>query len=137
MHLSVVLKKYKQYKIGRFGNPINRDIGLITSIPYAEPSFFQHWNSPYYNDDHRRFAAFCRDWYYQHCTPMEEIAERKNAVPKGFRKKLQQMEYIQWHSGFILGRLNIVQKYLVTWIQRSGICSTNQFTVDAMMGAST
>ena len=30
-------------------------------VPYADPSWYQGWNSPYYNDSHRRFRAAMRE----------------------------------------------------------------------------
>jgi hypothetical protein len=34
-----------------------------SAVPYAESKAFQGWNSPYYNESHRRFRKATREFF--------------------------------------------------------------------------
>ena len=62
---------------GPFGNP----------LPYAEPNWYQGWNSPYYNDSHRRFRAALRTFHDKEIAPyVHEWDEAKTLPPSIFQK---------------------------------------------------
>lgn len=38
-------------------------------VPWADPSWYQNFASPYYNDDHRAWRAKCRAFMEEHVLP--------------------------------------------------------------------
>lgn len=38
-------------------------------VPWGDPTWYQRWHSPYYNDSHHRFRAACRDWVQKELAP--------------------------------------------------------------------
>ncbi|CAO3634403.1 unnamed protein product [Mucor hiemalis] len=64
LHRQDVLHKYARYKIGEiagFKPQIEwREPGSISTVPYAEPSAWQGFKSPYYNESHFKFKVAIR-----------------------------------------------------------------------------
>ena len=67
------MKKYQRLRIGAVsgdkqssdkpaakGGLSDRVFGEL--VPYGDPSWYQGWNSPYYNDSHRKWRAFLRQY---------------------------------------------------------------------------
>ena len=66
-----------QVSEGPFGN----------QLPYSEPNWYQGWNSPYYNDSHRRFRAALRAFHDKEVAPyVHEWDEAKKLPPQIFEK---------------------------------------------------
>lgn len=45
----------------------DRVFGELT--PYGDPSWYQGWHSPYYNESHRKWRKYCRDYVEEHIMP--------------------------------------------------------------------
>jgi len=62
-HAYEVLKKYQRLKIGHLqgvqAKPI-LDPSDISTVPFAEPSYWMGWDSPYYNESHKKFRIDVR-----------------------------------------------------------------------------
>lgn len=56
-------------------------------IPYGDPSWYQGWNSPYYNDSHRRFREAVRKFVEVEITPFCHEWDEKKALPKELYSK--------------------------------------------------
>lgn len=51
--------------------------------PYGDPGWYQGWNSPYYNESHRRFRAALRVDLEKNWRPHIEDWENAKTLPKG------------------------------------------------------
>eukprot|EP00742_Colponemidia_sp_Colp-10_P000836 GILJ01000906.1.p1 GENE.GILJ01000906.1~~GILJ01000906.1.p1 ORF type:complete len:550 (-),score=77.59 GILJ01000906.1:98-1747(-) len=56
-------------------------------IPYGDPSWYQDWNSPYYNESHRRFRAAMRQFVETEIMPFCHEWDEARAIPKEVIKK--------------------------------------------------
>ena len=56
-------------------------------VPYGDPNWYQGWNSPHYNDSHRRFRAAMREWVDKHITPFCHEWDEAKAMPKDFYRR--------------------------------------------------
>mmetsp|Transcript_41629 Transcript_41629/g.107712 ORF Transcript_41629/g.107712 Transcript_41629/m.107712 type:complete len:526 (-) Transcript_41629:171-1748(-) len=62
-HAYEVLKKYAKLKIGLLegAKPLKViESDEISTVPFSEPSYWLGWESPYYNETHRKFRADVR-----------------------------------------------------------------------------
>jgi len=57
-------------------------------IPFGDPSWYQHWRSPYYNDSHKRFRAVMREFVEKEIIPFCFDWDENKVYPKGVVKKL-------------------------------------------------
>ena len=56
-------------------------------VPYGDPAWYQDWESPYFNDSHRRFRAAIREFVDKEITPYCHDWDEARAVPSDFHKK--------------------------------------------------
>eukprot|EP00924_Labyrinthula_sp_SR-Ha-C_P002308 maker-scaffold_16-snap-gene-0.41-mRNA-1 protein AED:0.02 eAED:0.02 QI:82/1/1/1/1/1/3/45/532 len=95
LHRLEVLEKYEsKLCIGKIEGTKDRkreSFGDVSTVPYAEPYFWQHKPSPYYNDSHIRYRAnlrkFIRDEVVEYA---EDIETNHKQVDLAFREKLGQ-----------------------------------------------
>eukprot|EP00928_Gymnodinium_smaydae_P043474 TRINITY_DN29113_c0_g2_i1.p1 TRINITY_DN29113_c0_g2~~TRINITY_DN29113_c0_g2_i1.p1 ORF type:complete len:534 (-),score=140.07 TRINITY_DN29113_c0_g2_i1:146-1576(-) len=62
-HANEVLRKYDRLKIGRLEGAKSEKIpgpADISPVPFAEPSYWMGWKSPYYNETHKKFRGDIR-----------------------------------------------------------------------------
>eukprot|EP01027_Heterolobosea_sp_BB2_P020511 GEZU01029264.1.p1 GENE.GEZU01029264.1~~GEZU01029264.1.p1 ORF type:complete len:529 (-),score=184.06 GEZU01029264.1:295-1881(-) len=50
--------------------------------PYADPSWYQGWSSPYYNESHRKFRAAMREFVDREITPFCHEWDEKKTIPR-------------------------------------------------------
>lgn len=50
-------------------------------IPHGDPSWYQEWHSPYYNDAHRRWRAAIRAFVDKEIMPFVHEWDEKKAMP--------------------------------------------------------
>ena len=101
-HNKTVLNKYKRLKIGTIGEPKqeikssssdNKKGGLSDRVfgdlvPYGDPSWYQGWHSPYYNDSHKRWRAYCRQYVQEHLIDNAHQWDEAKAVPRTEHKRM-------------------------------------------------
>eukprot|EP01128_Nolandella_sp_AFSM9_P000623 TRINITY_DN10775_c0_g1_i1.p1 TRINITY_DN10775_c0_g1~~TRINITY_DN10775_c0_g1_i1.p1 ORF type:complete len:565 (+),score=87.08 TRINITY_DN10775_c0_g1_i1:68-1762(+) len=51
-------------------------------VPYIEPSWYQTWRSPYFNESHVRFRSACREWCEKEVLPFVHEWDVARGVPK-------------------------------------------------------
>jgi alkylation response protein AidB-like acyl-CoA dehydrogenase/predicted heme/steroid binding protein len=56
-------------------------------IPYCDPSWYQEWHSPYYNDSHRRFREAMRAFVEKEIMPYVDEWDDARAIPKDLAHK--------------------------------------------------
>ncbi|CAO3623845.1 unnamed protein product [Cunninghamella blakesleeana] len=75
LHCQEVLTKYKRYKIGTIEGEYRQftelESGEFSAVPYAEPSFFMGFHSPYFTESHTKFRQAIRKIF-------DEIREEAN-----------------------------------------------------------
>ncbi|KAI8809495.1 acyl-CoA dehydrogenase/oxidase [Cladochytrium replicatum] len=85
LHRQEVLDKYrKKLKIGDIAGATRKVLqtgGVVSKVPYAEPSFFQGFKSPYYNDSHAKFRAAVRKFYHEEIYEEAKSLETLEKVP--------------------------------------------------------
>lgn len=52
-------------------------------VPYGDPTWYQDWKSPYYNDSHRKWRAAIREFVETQIMPFCHEWDEKKAVPQG------------------------------------------------------
>lgn len=55
--------------------------GKISKVPYAETSFWRGWKSPFYNESHRRFRQYVREFYDREVREIAIASENDNKPP--------------------------------------------------------
>uniref|UniRef100_A0A061RG14 Acyl-dehydrogenase n=1 Tax=Tetraselmis sp. GSL018 TaxID=582737 RepID=A0A061RG14_9CHLO len=91
LHRQEVLKQYERLVIGTVAGEQEEKLpepGTISQVPYAEPSFWQGWKSPYYNESHKRLRTAVRRFIDEEVMPdaaaMEEMG--KSPTPELYQK---------------------------------------------------
>eukprot|EP00916_Digyalum_oweni_P007468 GHVL01012618.1.p1 GENE.GHVL01012618.1~~GHVL01012618.1.p1 ORF type:complete len:520 (+),score=86.62 GHVL01012618.1:57-1616(+) len=99
LHSSSVLKKYQKLCIGVLEGvePISRvrkapeqddpEKYFGDLIPFGDPSWYQGWNSPYYNESHKKFRNACRDWIETNIMPYVQQWDEARKIPLELFKK--------------------------------------------------
>eukprot|EP00919_Chromeraceae_sp_WS-2016_P078388 GHVR01185692.1.p1 GENE.GHVR01185692.1~~GHVR01185692.1.p1 ORF type:complete len:420 (+),score=145.26 GHVR01185692.1:6-1265(+) len=59
-------------------------------LPYGEPSWYQGYKSPYYNDTHKAIRRSTRQWVDENIMPFVDIWDRTRKIPTEFIKKAGQ-----------------------------------------------
>jgi len=59
--------------------PVGGNFGQL--IPYGDPSWYQHWHSPYYNQSHIKWRAFVRKWVEKEITPFVKEWDESKYMP--------------------------------------------------------
>ncbi|RKO88441.1 acyl-CoA dehydrogenase/oxidase [Blyttiomyces helicus] len=70
---SVIIRLGSKYEIGSIKGaepkiPLQQP-GDISEVPYAEPTAWQGWHSPYYNDSHFKFRSALRKFVFEEVYP--------------------------------------------------------------------
>lgn len=82
--MDVLLKFGPKYHIGTIEGEksiILKEPGTLSSVPYAEASFWQRWHSPYYNDSHRKFKLALRRFFDEHILPEAQANDASGEAP--------------------------------------------------------
>ncbi len=112
LHGDHVLKKYPNLVIGTIAgakstraqaraaiDAKNAKAGTFGDlVPYGDPAWYQGWNSPYYNDSHRRFRAAMRKFVDEEIMPYVHQWDEARQLPKGIHKKCAEAG---WLAGVI------------------------------------
>lgn len=56
-------------------------------VPFGDPTWYQDWHSPYFNESHRKFRAAVREFVDKEITPNCHEWDEARAVPRDFHKK--------------------------------------------------
>jgi len=65
-------------------------------VPYGDPNWYQEWNSPYYNESHRKFRAAMRAFVDKEIMPFCFEWDEAKAMPKDIFRKC-------YEAGFLPG----------------------------------
>eukprot|EP01114_Cavostelium_apophysatum_P015943 TRINITY_DN444_c0_g3_i2.p1 TRINITY_DN444_c0_g3~~TRINITY_DN444_c0_g3_i2.p1 ORF type:complete len:545 (+),score=115.48 TRINITY_DN444_c0_g3_i2:132-1766(+) len=57
-------------------------------IPFGDPTWYQEWKSPYFNESHRKWRAACRDFVEREVMPFCHEWDEKKSVPRELWTKL-------------------------------------------------
>jgi alkylation response protein AidB-like acyl-CoA dehydrogenase len=60
-------------------------------VPYGDPSWYQDWFSPYYNDSHRKFRAAMREFVEKEIMPYCNEWDEQKKVPRELYRKVCQL----------------------------------------------
>ncbi|KAI7874125.1 acyl-CoA dehydrogenase NM domain-like protein [Lichtheimia hyalospora FSU 10163] len=60
-------------------------------IPYGDPTWYQEWNSPYYNESHIRLRKIVREFVDKELMPYTHEWSEAKAIPREVVKKVGQM----------------------------------------------
>lgn len=66
---------------------------------YIDPSWYQGFNSPYFNESHYKFREACREFTDKEMTPFCHEWEETREFPKGFHQKAYQAGLYPGMSG--------------------------------------
>ena len=78
-------------KINKFqliGEQMKTDNAFGSGIPYGDPNWYQDWNSPYYNDSHRKFRKYVREFTEKEIIPFTHEWDEAKQFPKELYGKL-------------------------------------------------
>lgn len=64
------------------------------NIPYADPSWYQGFRSPYYTESHAKFREEVRDFVEEHLEPYVDDWEEEGAIPHEVYKKFGEAGFI-------------------------------------------
>ena len=67
-------------------------------VPYGDPSWYQGWHSPYYNDSHRRFRSALRAFVDEHLAPHVHDWDEEKSIP---RSVWRQCAEAGWLAGVV------------------------------------
>lgn len=56
-------------------------------VPYCDPSWYQDWHSPYYNESHRKFRDAIRDFVEKEIMPFVDEWDDVRKVPRELQEK--------------------------------------------------
>ena len=79
-------EKINKYQM--IGEQMKTDNAFGSGIPYGDPSWYQDWHSPYYNDSHRRFRAKVREFVEKEISPFTFEWDEAKELPKDLFTKL-------------------------------------------------
>jgi len=68
-------------KPSAFSIPLS-DLAFGEQIPFGDPCWYQDWNSPYYNDSHRKFRAAMREFVEREIMPFCHEWDEKKKLPQ-------------------------------------------------------
>lgn len=93
----VMVKYHKKFCVGKLDSPPRKKSKLAAMvksvpnifgdlIPFGDPTWYQGWVSPYYNESHRIFRAQVRDFVNKDVIPYVHRWDENKEVPKEFFK---------------------------------------------------
>jgi len=89
-----VLQRYQNLKIGTLkgykapkGKKVFTDAAFGELVPYADPTWYQDWHSPYYKESHRRLRKAMREFVDREITPNCHKWDESKKIPKTFFRK--------------------------------------------------
>lgn len=50
-------------------------------VPWGDPTWYQRWHSPYYNESHHKFRAACREFVERELMPFVDQWEEQGEIP--------------------------------------------------------
>jgi alkylation response protein AidB-like acyl-CoA dehydrogenase len=59
---------------------IHRPFGSL--VPYGDPTWYQGWHSPYYNESHVQLRTYVRNWVEKWITPNAHEWDEQKSIPK-------------------------------------------------------
>ncbi|KAI9256662.1 acyl-CoA dehydrogenase/oxidase [Phascolomyces articulosus] len=68
-------------------------------IPYGDPTWYQEWNSPYYNESHIRLRKAIREFADKELMPYCHEWSEAKAIPREVVKKVGQLGFLNAVSG--------------------------------------
>ncbi|KAI8087737.1 acyl-CoA dehydrogenase/oxidase [Gilbertella persicaria] len=68
-------------------------------IPYGDPSWYQEWNSPYYNESHIRVRQIVREWVDKEIMPFCHEWSEKKEIPRSVIKSAAKLGLLAGFSG--------------------------------------
>ncbi|CAO3588131.1 unnamed protein product [Absidia cylindrospora] len=68
-------------------------------IPYGDPSWYQEWNSPYYNESHIHLRKVMREFVDKEITPYCHEWSEAKAIPRSVLKKCAELGILTAISG--------------------------------------
>ncbi|KAJ7593033.1 acyl-CoA dehydrogenase/oxidase [Mycena floridula] len=85
LHRREVLQRYSSLRIGFIdgeGPPVEPDLGALSTVPYAEPTWLsQGYHSPYYKEHHRKFQRAFRTFVMEKIYPDAQAREADGKPP--------------------------------------------------------
>jgi alkylation response protein AidB-like acyl-CoA dehydrogenase len=113
VHSEGTLEKYSKFLIGSLageGKSINKKSKARSSdvfgelVPFGDPSWYQGFSSPYYNDTHRRYRAALRAMVEKEIVPNVANWDKANKIPDDVMSKfapfLPSTVGVPWTSEF-------------------------------------
>ena len=80
------------------GKPVNEDPAekgyFGDLVPYADPSWYQGWASPYYNDTHVALREEVRQWVDEEITPYCHEWDEAKAMPESVYRRMGELGYL-------------------------------------------
>ena len=68
-------------------------------VPFGDPTWYQDWNSPYYNDSHRRFRTAIRAFVEKEITPFCHEWDEAKAIPRKLWEKCYEAGWLPAVAG--------------------------------------
>jgi len=69
--------------------------GFGEQVPYGDPSWYQGWRSPYYNDSHRRYREALRKWIDTEIVPHVAKWIENQEIPLTVQKRMGELGILQ------------------------------------------
>jgi alkylation response protein AidB-like acyl-CoA dehydrogenase len=63
------------------------ELAFGEQVPFGDPIWYQDWNSPYYNDSHRKLRAAAREFVDKEIMPYCAEWDEKKVVPREFYRR--------------------------------------------------
>ncbi|KAI8969113.1 acyl-CoA dehydrogenase/oxidase [Mycotypha africana] len=77
----------------------NKDTKFGDGLPYGDPTWYQGWNSPYYNESHAKLRRVIRAWVDKEIAPFcHEWSENKE-IPRSVLKQAAKVGFLAAASG--------------------------------------
>ncbi|KAI9349853.1 putative acyl-CoA dehydrogenase [Zopfochytrium polystomum] len=103
-NIATVSAKYSKLVIGEIAGreeeelyPVDGPFGSL--IAFADPSWYQDWESPYHKPSHKRLRAWARKVIDTHVSPYVYEWEQAGQVPQSVYKKLAQCGFLSGTTG--------------------------------------
>lgn len=125
-HKPETLKKYAKLQIGTVKDEAKKAAAAPTAvaaapkipkslgvkfygemIPYGDANWYQGWNSPYYNESHRKVRAAAREFFEVEVNPFVHDWDEQKALPKEIFKRAGE-------EGFLAGVVGL-RKWPAQW----------------------
>lgn len=87
LHKIEVLSKFAKLIIGNIKGDDKHDVhsqlvaGSMSNIPYGEPTYWQGWKSPFWNESHKKFRTAVRKFFQEEALPEAKASNPMGEVP--------------------------------------------------------